>query len=223
MMKGKFMPEVKPLKYDTFHTTSNIIFQLINKGKKVLDIGCATGRLAEKLRKKECLVVGIEIDKQLADAAQQRCDKVIMADVEELKEVPFSTGYFDVIVFADILEHLKNPEAVLTNFRKYLSDDGLLIVSIPNVANWTSRLKLLLGRWNYKEYGLLDRTHLRFFTFKTARKLIESSGYKIIDVLCTSGHSYIDRKMGLKNPANIWKSLLAYQFVIKAVKQLQLS
>jgi len=213
------MTEVKDLKYDSFHSTSNAILQQIDSKKRVLDVGCATGRLGEKMKnEKQCYVVGIEVDEKSSDAAKERCDKVIVANIEELENIPFHLGYFNVMVFADVLEHLRAPEVVLRNLRKYLSDDGYVIASIPNVANWTLRLKLLSGVWNYKKYGLLDKTHLRLFTLKTARELFEESGYKIQHVTCTSGNSYIDWRMPLKNPANVWKNLLACQFIIKATK-----
>lgn len=205
---------------DYFHSTSNVIFQLIENGKKVLDVGCGTGRLAEKLRiKKKCFVVGVETDQMKVEIAQGRCDRIIIADVETLKEVPFSARYFDIIIFADILEHLKKPDVILEKFKEYLKDDGYIVVSIPNVANWTTRLRLLLGKWNYKGLGLLDKTHLRFFTFQTAKKMLKNSGYTITHTICTSGFTWIDWRMPLRNPANIWKNLLAYQFVFKAVKR----
>lgn len=204
---------------DYFHSTSNVIFQLIEDGKKLLDVGCGTGRLAEKLRiKKNCFVVGIEKDRTKVEIARRRCDGIIIADVETLKEIPFSARYFDVIIFVDILEHLKEPGTILDKFKEYLKDDGYILVSVPNVANWTIRLKLLFGRWNYKELGLLDKTHLRFFTFQTAKRMLENSGYTITHTTCTSGFMWIDWRAPLRNPANIWKNLLAYQFIFKAVK-----
>ena len=77
--------------------------------------------------------------------------------------------YFDIIVFADILEHLKEPLEVLKRYKKYLKDDGYIIISIPNIANWKIRFKSLLGRFEYNEYGILDSGHLRFFNEKSQR------------------------------------------------------
>jgi methionine biosynthesis protein MetW len=198
---------------------SNIIFQLIDGGLKVLDVGCGTGRLGEKLRlEKNCYVVGVEEDYQAVSLAKSRLDDVVVADVERLSTLPYPKKYFDVTVFADVLEHLKRPEKALTFFKEYLKDDGYIIASIPNVANWTLRLKLLLGKWNYKERGLLDKTHLRFFTLKTTKELIEGADFKITYLTCTSGWSWVDWKMPFHNPANVWKSLLACNFIIKATK-----
>ena len=206
-------------KYDEFYFASNMIFQLIEPEKRILDVGCGTGRLAEKLRlRKKCYVVGIERDESAAKFAQQRCDKLLIADVESLREIPFENGFFDIIVFADVLEHLLDPEAVLRKFKKYLSDSGYIFVSIPNVANWFIRLKLVAGKWNYKEAGLLDKTHVRFFTLKTVKEMIQRCGYTIMYLGCTSGLGYMDWRVISRNPANLWKSLLGYQFMIKAKK-----
>ncbi len=205
---------------DLFHSTSNVIFELIDEKKKVLDVGCATGRLAEKLRvEKDCYVMGIEFNEEEAILARTRCNDLIVTDIEKLQNLPCPEKYFDVIVFADVLEHLRDPVSSLNFFSRYLNDYGYVVASIPNAANWKLRLSLLFGKWNYKDFGLLDRTHLRFFTFRTMKQLFESCGYRIIRVVCTSGLSWLDWKMPLNGPANLWKSLFAYQFIIKAAKQ----
>lgn len=208
---------IKPI--DMFHPISGVILQLIGNGKKILDVGCGTGKLGERLRiDKGCFVVGIEVDKARADLAKHRLNDVIVTDVEKLNQINYQKRFFDVIIFADILEHLRSPRKRLEFLRRYLKDDGWIIASIPNVANWLMRLRLLLGKWEYKERGLLDKTHLMFFTLKTAKELIENSGFKTICLTCTSGWSWLDWKMPLNNPANLWKSLLACNFIFKAVK-----
>lgn len=205
---------------DIFHPISNIIYQLVGEGLKVLDVGCGSGRLGEKLRLvKNCYVVGIEANDQAVSLAKERLNDVIVADIGKLSTLPYPEKYFDVIIFADVLEHLNHPEKALTFLKEYLKDNGYIIASIPNVANWNMRLKLLLGRWNYKERGLLDKTHVRFFTLETAKKLIEDCGFKMVSLTCTSGWSWLDWKTPLRNPANLWKGLLACNFIFKAVKK----
>jgi 2-polyprenyl-3-methyl-5-hydroxy-6-metoxy-1,4-benzoquinol methylase len=209
----------KVLKYDVFQSTQKMMFHLIEPGKKILDVGCGTGRLAEQLRlKKNCYVVGIERDELEAKFAQQRCDKLLLSDVEKLYDIPFQTGYFDVIIFADVLEHLLNPESVLRRFKKYLSENGYVFLSIPNVANWYIRLQLLLGIWNYTEVGLLDKTHIRFFTLKSVKEMIQRCGYTITYLGCTSG----DWRFIPRNLASLRKGLFGYQFLIKAKRSIQL-
>lgn len=193
------------------------IYDLISPNKKVLDVGCATGKLLERLKKeKDCYTVGIEINGGMARKAKRRCDEVIIADVEKLSDLSFSDKFFDIIVFADALEHLKRPDIALKRFRKYLADYGCILISIPNVAFITVRLNLLLGRFNYTEYGLMDKTHLRFFTLKTVKKLIGESGYKIIYI---EGYNQVrNRYFFLKPLGRLRKTLFATDFIIKAVK-----
>lgn len=164
------------------HGSHMKIIGLIGENKMVLDVGCATGYIGKRLKKKGCALVGIEIDKECAKIAEGAYSDIIIADVEKLDVISYPEHFFDVIVFADILEHLKNPDATLIKFKKYLKNDGAIIVSLPNIARIEIRLKLLLGKFDYEEIGILDRTHLRFFTLKTAKHLLEKNGYKIISM-----------------------------------------
>jgi len=198
--------------YDGYHA---MIFDLVPEKSRVLDVGCATGKLAEQLRRrKKCFVVGIECEEYMAELAKTRCDQVLVADVETMKLLPFPDGFFDVIVLADVLEHLAQPSCVLARFRRYLKDGGMVLVSIPNVANWRIRLGLLLGKFDYSEYGILDVNHLRFFTAKTLKAMIEDNGYVIV---LLRGYNYF-LYYHLKKSIGILKSLLGYQLVAKALK-----
>lgn len=192
------------------------IFQLVDSDKVVLDVGCATGKLLEKLRaEKGCHTVGIEMDDILADQARPRCHQLIVGNVETL-DLPFQADQFDVIVFADVLEHLRIPGDVLKRLRAYLKNNGAVIISIPNIAFITARLNLLLGRFDYTEYGIMDRGHLRFFTLKTARELVTESGFRVVSV---EGHNQVrDRYFLLRPLGRLWKTLFATDFIIKAVK-----
>lgn len=159
--------------------THKIIISLLDKNKKVLDIGCSSGYLG--FFSKENEFYGIEIDKKSARKAQKIYKRVLIGDVEKLikKKLPFPK--FDIIVFADILEHLIDPKSILSYFVKnYLKKDGKVIISLPNVAHLTVRLNLLLGKFDYTESGILDKSHLHLYTISSSRKLIEDSGLKII-------------------------------------------
>lgn len=196
--------------YDT--PPNQDICDLVESGKKVLDLGCATGRNAEKIKKeKNCFVVGLEINRQMAQIAKKRCSQVIVADLEKLKKIPFPRGFFDLLFFADILEHCRNPEEILKNLKKYLSPKGYILVSLPNTVNWEVRLKFLLGKFDYRAGTILDTGHLRFFTLDSAQKLITNAGFKIIDVKARNIH--------LKLLGKIWPRLFAWGFVIKAKKK----
>lgn len=186
------------------------IYSAIKSRTKVLDVGCGCGKLGAALKDKGCFRAGIELDKKMADLAKPNYEQLINSDIEGLTDLPFAKDYFDVIVFADILEHLAHPEIVLFNLKKYLSDSGYILISIPNVANWQVRLNLLLGRFDYNP-GILDGGHLRFFTLKSAKRTIEGAGYRILWV---KGRNRVIKILG-----RLYKRLFAFQFIIKAVKE----
>ncbi|MBU4472795.1 MAG: class I SAM-dependent methyltransferase, partial [Candidatus Omnitrophica bacterium] len=182
------------------------IFRLIHQNSRVLDVGCASGKLAERLRKeKNCFVAGIEFDSELAEKAESKCDKFIRADVSLLSQLPFDKDSFDYIVFADVLEHLINPDEVLRSFRDYLADTGFILLSIPNIAYWQIRLRLLFGNFNY-DHPLLDGGHFRFFTLSSSRRLLEECGYKIVFLTNRNTH--------IKLLGKIWQSRFAFQIII---------
>ena len=185
------------------------IIEYVGKNKRVLDIGCATGYLAKEFRKNGCHVLGIEMDEEAAKVAGQYCDDILVGDVEQIRRLPYPEGSFDIIVYADVLEHLKRPDLVLLRFKKYLSKSGQLIVSVPNIAYFTIRLKLLLGRFEYGEKGILDTTHLRFFTLNSIKKMLYECSYRITKIDYTGPAAVV----------KILPRLLATQFVIVAHRQ----
>ena len=159
--------------------THNLIAEEIGRGKSVLDVGCNKGYLM--LLAKENDFYGIDFDEiDLAGAREAGYQEVFKINLNNYAN--FATNRkFDLIVFADILEHLLSPEKVLEFFRtNYLKKEGRVIISFPNVANISVRLRLLFGNFDYVESGILDRTHLHLYTLKTARNFIESGGLKII-------------------------------------------
>lgn len=122
------------------------IFDAIEPDKKVLDAGCGPGKLGAALKEKNCFRVGIEADTGLAEIARPHYDDLIVSDLENLKGLEYPLGYFDVIIFADILEHLSRPERILEAFRDYLAPDGYILACIPNIANWQVRLGLFFWK-----------------------------------------------------------------------------
>ncbi len=159
------------------------MFGLIGENQRVIDFGCATGYFASLLATKGCEVIGLEVNPKAAKVAEQYCKQVIVTDLDfvSLKDV-LPKESFDVAVFGDVLEHLRNPWQLLQEVREFLTPDGYVVASIPNIAHGAIRLSLLQGNFEYAELGILDNTHLRFFTRKTVQDLFESSGY-ILDVL----------------------------------------
>lgn len=151
------------------------VIDLVAPGSRVLDVGCADGYLAAELvARRGCSVVGIEPDHRAAAAARARGIEVLELDVEA---VPLAAARFDVVVFADVLEHLRDPVAVLRQARAA----GRAVVSLPNIAHWTGRRALLRGRFPQEDHGLFDRTHLRFYTRATAHELARAAGFRVVE------------------------------------------
>jgi 2-polyprenyl-3-methyl-5-hydroxy-6-metoxy-1,4-benzoquinol methylase len=162
------------------------MLRLIGNHKQVVDFGCATGYFAQLLTQQQCIVTGVEINPEAAKVAEQYCQEVIVADLDfvSVKEI-LPNRQFDVAVFGDVLEHLRNPWQVLQDTKEILTEDGYVVASIPNIAHGAIRLALLQGRFEYTEFGILDNTHLRFFTRKTVQDLLENSGYLLKDLEST--------------------------------------
>jgi len=194
------------------------LLALVGSGKRVLDVGCSSGYLARPLVERGCTVVGIELDEKAAEAAREVCSEVLVGDAETM-ELPFPEGSFDVVLCGDVIEHLRDPERFLARLRPLLREGGRLVLTTPNVANWTMRLGLLLGRWQYTERGILDRTHLHLFTRNTLVETLERADYRVLELDYTVpvpaiGAPAVERAahaIGRLRP-----SLFAYQFVVAA-------
>ena len=150
------------------------VLDLVPPGRRVLDVGCAEGYLGVELAQRGCEVVGVEPDARAAAVARERGISVLEFDVEE---VALDASAFDVVLFVDVLEHLREPEPVL---RQALAA-GRAIVSIPNIAHWTGRRELLAGRFPRADHGLFDRTHLRWFTRAGAHALARDAGFRVVE------------------------------------------
>jgi len=141
----------------------------------VLDLGCAAGGLATLLKARGPVeVVGVERDEAYAEAAAAHCDRVLHADVETLGVDDL--GRFDCIVAADVLEHLVDPWSALRVYARLLDPGGAAVVSLPNVAHWSTYAHLARGSWPRLPEGIHDATHLRWFTLRDARELLEQAG-----------------------------------------------
>lgn len=155
-----------------------IIYDSIKKKEKVLDLGCANGNFSSELKKKDCVVHGVEISDVMAKNARKVLDKVIVGNIESMS-INLPKKSYDVILLMDVLEHLFDPKQTLVKASPFLKERGKVIVSIPNVANWEVRKELLFGRFDSEKTAILEEGHIRFFTFKNACALFESSGYRI--------------------------------------------
>ena len=153
--------------------------------RRVLDLGCSTGGLATLLKARgEVEVVGVELDERAAATAAQRCDRVVQADAEALArgDLEAELGRFDCLVAADVLEHLVDPWTALSAYARLLDPGGTAVVSLPNVAHWSTYVHLARGTWPRHPEGLHDATHLRWFTLRDARELLAQAGLAVSDV-----------------------------------------
>ncbi|MCW3022832.1 MAG: class SAM-dependent methyltransferase [Conexibacter sp.] len=166
-------------------TSHRLVLDAVADGARVLDVGCATGYLAAKLGRRGCTVVGVEFDPVAAQQARAFCREVVVGDLEseavraDVQRAVAGAGGVDTVICADVLEHLRDPWAVLAWLRTLLDPGGRAIVSVPNIAHWTARRALLRGRFDYADFGLLDRTHLRFFTRASATELAHRAGFAV--------------------------------------------
>lgn len=151
---------------------------------RVLDCGCGAGDNARILSDRGWRVTGITIDPGEHEAAGQFCEAVWIADLEQGLPSDIK-GPFDAVLASHVLEHLARPERLLRDVHRLLSPDGLLAVALPNIAHYRQRILRLRGQFDYTETGQLDRTHLRFYTYRTAIQLLEQNGYELINVTAT--------------------------------------
>ncbi len=143
-------------------------------GLDVLDVGCGFATTSQEIQKRGNRVTGIESSAEAVAVARKRIGEVIEGDLQQAGV--FGTRTFDVIIFADVLEHLAWPVGILRRYAELLKKGGTVIVSLPNVGLWSVRLGLLLGRFPYADTGVLDRTHLRFFTRSSAVEMLREPG-----------------------------------------------
>ncbi|MCW5849510.1 MAG: methyltransferase domain-containing protein [Anaerolineae bacterium] len=168
-----------PIDPDSDSTAARVI-RLVGWNKRVLELGCAAGHMSRVLRERGCQVVGVELDPTLAAHAAEVCERVIVGDLDELDlETELAGETFDVVLAADVLEHLRQPAGLLRRVRPLLRPAGSLVISLPNVAHGSVRLALLGGQFPYQDLGLLDRTHLHFFTRVGLEQLLADADFAI--------------------------------------------
>ena len=178
-----------PLRYDTHmdapQEVAHMLAELVPMGSHVLDVGCGTGALSRIIADaRNAQIIGIEPNPARAATARARGLKV--------HEEPFTAAAlqrlerFDVIVFADVLEHVADPGDFLQLAHRALLPGGRVIASVPNVAHWSVRLDLLCGRFDYQPVGIRDATHLRWFTAESVRELFESNGLRVVSLQHTA-------------------------------------
>jgi SAM-dependent methyltransferase len=202
------------------------VIHFVEKGSRVLELGPATGYMSRVFQERGCTVVGIEFDAGMAERAAEFCERMIVGDLDTLDlEAELGSDRFDAIVAADVIEHLKDPLGALQRLRRFLKEDGCFVISIPNLAHGSVRLALLSGRFEYRTRGLLDSTHLHFFTRETFEQLFDEAELGLVELrrhdlpLAASEVEFDESSL----PAGLLEGLEAdpdartYQFVAKAI------
>ena len=152
--------------------------------KRLVEVGCSSGALAKAFKQinQACHYTGIEIDAGYTELSRHHCDAVLNASIEDLSQASFNALLpVDCWIFGDTLEHLNDPWSMLTRIRDQASSESSIVACIPNSQHWSLQARLNCGQFRYEDVGLLDRTHLRFFTRTTMIEMFESTGFRIVE------------------------------------------
>lgn len=206
-----------PLPY-YFNVRHDMVGLVPENTQRILEVGCAGGATGRELKDRGIPeIVGIEVIEEIARSARPHYQALYVGDVEVL-DLPFEERHFDCILYGDVLEHLKDPWELLKKQSRLLKNDGTIIISIPNIRHYRIIKKLVFkGQWEYTDDGIMDRTHLRFFTLGSVRSMIENAGFEIRAIVKKpSGTGWLK---GLnKLSGNRLIEFLVRQYVISAQK-----
>lgn len=210
--------ELQTIPYRAHHLLASLVLANTEPGDRIFEGGVSSGYFARVLTAAGRRVDGFELDPDAAERASTVCETVWQGDLATF-DLGQLNGPYDLVLFGDTLEHVPDPKTVLVAMRDQLVDDGTVVVSVPNIANWTIRLSLLAGRFRYTDRGILDRTHLRFFTVSTLRSLLEDSGFVVDDIVAAVPVPFVKSpslaRVGHK-VGNLRPSLFAYNMIAVA-------
>lgn len=210
-------------KFD-FSPTQLEIIKIVGPRKKILEIGPATGYMTKVLLKNACIVDVVENDRKSFSKLPGGIRKAFKGSIEDQSILNKIGNDYDFIIMADVLEHLINPENFLKKLRKKASGKTALLISVPNIASWTARKQLFFkGDFEYQESGLLDKTHLHFYTVNTLPKILSGCGWKVLKIIGTITRVPLESLLG-KIPflrqfiVEKYRNLSYYHFLIIAHK-----
>lgn len=216
-----------PRKWGT-RSSHHLVLSLIGagEGRRALDVGCAQGHLLGELVIQGWECIGVDSDSADVAACIER--GLVAVEFDITTDFPESLGLFDLVVFADVLEHLPDPTRVLRNVHSLLNPGARVVISVPNVAHLSVRAQLLFGRFPYSDRGILDRTHLRFFTRRTIKELLTGTDFSILQTTASAvplelvwpaltGSRFGQLILALNDrlPA-LWGGGFAYQYILVA-------
>ncbi len=167
-----------------FNYNADILRMMPKNLKRIVEVGCSSGALANAYRRENVgsEYTGIEIEPEFAKIAQEYCSEVVLGNIESFDDAKFLKLFpSDCWIFGDTLEHLYDPWALLRRIKPHLSQDGQIVACIPNAQHWSIQASLNAGLFRYQDQGLMDRTHIRWFTRTTILDLFDSTGYTIVE------------------------------------------
>lgn len=213
-MKKDYYQNKSP-NYGIGYTRLNRILYLVGSvaGRSVLDVGCARGYLGGIVKSRGAsYVVGTDISENALLEAKQVLDRTYAFDLEEKWPTDLKAKEFDIIIMAEVLEHVFDPVKVLKEARDLLKENGYLIITTPNFMTWTNRIKFIFGSFRYRDQGMFDFGHIRWFTYSYLKRVLAESGFNIVK----EKHIIFPGK--LTKLLKFWPGLFAFQFILKARK-----
>jgi 2-polyprenyl-3-methyl-5-hydroxy-6-metoxy-1,4-benzoquinol methylase len=202
-----------------FSMREDLIRLIPPQAQNILEVGCAAGLTGKALREKGFKeIVGIEVNEEMAQKGKLYYDKLMIGDVEKIS-LSDEKEHFDCILYGDVLEHLVDPWQVLENHHASLKRGGTIICSIPNVRHYRiMKMLFFKGKWEYTEDGIMDKTHLRFFTLDSIQRMLEKAGFEIRELVKKPSGAFwlkwLNRFLG-----NRLINLLARQYIVVAIKR----
>ena len=223
-MRSHYDAEIDPEVENNSHTC---ILRMVGFNKRVLEAGCASGHVSKLLKAQGCSVVGVEIDSTVVELAQPWVERVVVGSFDDPTVWDELAGeIFDVVLFGDVLEHLKDPLTTLCEAVKHLAPAGLVVISVPNIAHADVKLALINGTFPYRDSGLLDSTHIHFFTKDSVLELVKQAGLVPTEVFRVTVPVFAT-EIGVQSTDVSGETLASvlhdresetYQFVIRAVR-----
>ena len=224
-MESIYESQVNPLRPNDAH---GISLQLVGQGKTVLELGAASGHVTKALKSLNNVVTAVERDARFSENLSEIADEVIITDLDwlDLRE-RLSGKKFEVVLAGDVLEHCSKPELVLLQIHDLLTPDGYVVISLPNIAHGDVRLSLLTGTFDYSDTGLLDRTHLRFFTRNSIHTFLSQSHFQVEAVFAstasigTTEFGPPKAEIPIEAVQFVQKDpdALVYQYIVKAIPE----
>jgi len=212
------------------HCNPDLLAALPKDARRLVEVGCSSGALAREYRRANpsCHYTGVEVVAEYARYARSHCDAVLELDIETVDEAFLRERLpGDCWIFGDVLEHLRDPWGLLARVRRVIPAGGSVVACIPNAQNWSVQARLCRGAFRYENVGLLDRTHLRWFTRQTIAEMFDGAGFAIVDARARVFDAPKDARILAAiralaesvgaNPDAAARDALPLQYVIRAV------